>query len=43
MRLAALCILASAVFSSTSQAQAPVGEILQDEGSIEFHVKASVA
>ena len=43
MRLAVFCVLASAVFSSTSQAQAPVGKILRDESSIKFHVKASVA
>jgi polyisoprenoid-binding protein YceI len=43
MRLAVFCVLASALFSSTSQAQAPVGKILRDESSIKFHVKASVA
>ena len=44
MRLAALCILASAVLPSVSRAQeAPVFAIARVESSIAFNVKASVA
>ena len=47
MRLAVLCFLASAVLPSVSRAQAPDGvpviKIMQEDSSIKFHVKASVA
>jgi polyisoprenoid-binding protein YceI len=47
MRLAALCLLACAVFPSVSRAQAsaavPVFEITKEDSSIKFSVKASVA
>jgi polyisoprenoid-binding protein YceI len=47
MRLAILCLLASAVFPSVSRAQssagAPVFEITKEDSSIKFSVKASVA
>ena len=43
MRLAVLCLLASFVFPSVSRAQAPVFVITQEESSIKFSVKASVA
>ncbi len=43
MRLALLCLLASAVFPSWSRAQGPVFEIMQEGSSIKFSVKASVA
>ncbi len=43
MRVAALCLLASAVYSSPGRAQAPVFEITPVESSIKFHVKASTA
>jgi polyisoprenoid-binding protein YceI len=42
MRLAILCLLASAVFPSQSRAQAPVFEITPVHSSIKFDVKASV-
>jgi polyisoprenoid-binding protein YceI len=42
MRLPILCLLASAVFPSVGQAQAPVFEIEPAHSSIKFHVKASV-
>jgi polyisoprenoid-binding protein YceI len=38
-----LCLVASAVFSSTSHAQAPVFEFTKGESAITFNVKASVA
>ena len=47
MRLAVLCLLACAVFPSTSRAQAsagvPVFEITKQDSSIKFFVKSSVA
>ena len=42
MRIDLLCLLASCVCPSLSQAQAPVFEITPVESSIRFHVKASV-
>ncbi|MGC1414124.1 MAG: YceI family protein [Candidatus Acidiferrum sp.] len=43
MRLAVLCLLASAVFPSVIRAQAPVFEITKVESAVKFDVKASVA
>jgi polyisoprenoid-binding protein YceI len=43
MRLAVLCLLASAVLPSVSRAQAPVFAITPEDSSIKFFVKASVA
>ena len=43
MRLAVLCLLASAMFPSLSRAQAPVFEITAVDSTIKFDVKASVA
>ena len=43
MRLAVLCLLASAVLPPLSRAQAPVFVITPDESKITFYVKASVA
>ncbi len=43
MRLAVLCLLASAAFSSLSQAQAPVFAVTPEVSKITFFVKASVA
>ncbi len=43
MRLAVLCLLASAVFPSLSRAQAPVFEVTAVDSTIKFDVKASVA
>ncbi len=43
MRLAVLCLAASAVFPSPSRAQGPVFVITQQGSSIKFFVKASVA
>jgi polyisoprenoid-binding protein YceI len=43
MRLAVLCLLASAVFPSLSRAQVPVFKITTEDSSIKFAVKASVA
>jgi polyisoprenoid-binding protein YceI len=43
MRLTVLCLLASAVLPSVSQAQVPVGEITNEGSSVKFFVKASVA
>jgi polyisoprenoid-binding protein YceI len=47
MRLAILCLLASSLSPSMTQAQAPAGvpviEITKEDSSIKFHVKASVA
>jgi polyisoprenoid-binding protein YceI len=43
MRITVLCLLASVVFPSVSRAQAPVFVITQEESSIRFSVKASVA
>jgi len=43
MRLAALCLAASAMLPSLSRAQAPVFVITQQDSSIKFNVKASVA
>ena len=42
MRLAILCLVASAVLPPLSRAQAPVFEITPATSSIKFHVKASV-
>jgi polyisoprenoid-binding protein YceI len=42
MRLAILCLVASAVSPSLGRAQAPVFEIEPAHSSIKFHVKASV-
>ena len=43
LRLAVLCLLASAMFPSLSRAQAPVFKITTEDSSIKFAVKASVA
>jgi polyisoprenoid-binding protein YceI len=43
MRLALLCLVASAVFPSVGRAQAPVFEITPVQSKIKFDVKASVA
>jgi polyisoprenoid-binding protein YceI len=43
MRLAVLCLAASTVLPSLSRAQAPVFVITQEDSSIKFNVKASVA
>jgi polyisoprenoid-binding protein YceI len=43
MRLAVLCLLASAVFPSVIRAQAPVFEVTAVYSTIKFDVKASVA
>jgi polyisoprenoid-binding protein YceI len=43
MRLAVLCLLASAVFPSLSRAQVPVFKITTEDSSVKFAVKASVA
>jgi polyisoprenoid-binding protein YceI len=43
MRLAVLCLAASAVLPSPSRAQAPVFVITQQDSSVKFFVKASVA
>jgi polyisoprenoid-binding protein YceI len=43
MRLAFLCLLASAVLPSLSRAQGPVFTITPEQSSIRFFVKASVA
>src|SRR5215831_5100076 len=43
MRLAFLCLLASAVFPSVCRAQAPAFKITPEDSSIKFSVKASVA
>jgi polyisoprenoid-binding protein YceI len=43
MRLAILCVLASALLSSLARAQAPVYEITPVDSSIKFDVEASVA
>jgi polyisoprenoid-binding protein YceI len=43
MRLAVLCLVASAVLSPPSRAQVPVFKIVQEDSSIKFSVKASVA
>src|SRR6266481_4438272 len=43
MRLTTLCLLASVVLPSASQAQAPVFEITPVESTMKFDVKASVA
>ena len=43
MRLAVLCLLASAVLPSVSRAQAPVFAITPGESTVKFFVKASVA
>ena len=42
-KLALVAIFASAAFCSTSRAQAPVFQITQDQSTIKFNVKASVA
>lgn len=43
MRLAVLCLVASAVLPSPSRTQAPVFVITLEDSSIKFSVKASVA
>jgi polyisoprenoid-binding protein YceI len=47
VRVAILCLLASAVFPSVSRAQAPAGvpifKIIHENSSVKFHVNASVA
>jgi polyisoprenoid-binding protein YceI len=43
MRLAIICLLASTVFPSVSQAQAPVFVITPQSSTVNFFVKASVA
>src|SRR5271155_1103557 len=47
MRLTILCLLASAMFPSVTQAQAPAGvpvfTITKQDSSVKFHVNASVA
>ena len=43
MRFAVLCLVASAVLPSISQAQAPVFAITPEESKVQFFVKASVA
>jgi hypothetical protein len=43
VRLAVLCLLASAMFPSLGRAQAPVFEITRMDSTIVFNVKASVA
>jgi polyisoprenoid-binding protein YceI len=43
MRLAVLCLAVCAVLPSLSRAQAPVFVITQEDSSIKFNVKASVA
>ncbi len=43
MRLAILCLVASAVFPAISRAQAPIFKITPEDSSIKFAVKASVA
>jgi polyisoprenoid-binding protein YceI len=43
IRLAVLCLLASAVFPSLSRAQAPTFKITTEDSSVKFAVKASVA
>ena len=42
MRLAILCLVASALLPPLSRAQAPVFAITPEDSSIKFHVKASV-
>ena len=42
MKIAILCLAASAMLPSLSRAQAPVFEITPDDSSIKFYVKASV-
>ena len=43
MRLAVLCLLASAMFPSLSRAQVPVFKMTKEDSSVKFAVKASVA
>jgi polyisoprenoid-binding protein YceI len=43
MRLAVLCLLASAMFPSLSRAQVPVFKFTTEDSSVKFAVKASVA
>jgi len=43
MRLAVLCLLASALLASLTQAQVPVFTITQEGSTVQFSVKASVA
>jgi polyisoprenoid-binding protein YceI len=43
MRLAILCLLASVLFPLTSQAQVPTFAISQEDSTVKFYVKASVA
>jgi polyisoprenoid-binding protein YceI len=43
MKLAVLCLVASAVLVSVTQAQAPVFKVTPGESKIDFSVKASVA
>jgi len=43
MRLAVLCLVASAMLPSVSRAQAPVFQVTPEDSTISFSVKASVA
>jgi polyisoprenoid-binding protein YceI len=43
LRLAVLCLLASAMFPSFSRAQVPVFKITTEDSSVKFSVKASVS
>ena len=43
MRLSIVCLIASAMLPSLSRAQAPVFAISQEDSSVKFIVKASVA
>lgn len=43
MKIAVVCLVASALFPSTSDSQVPVFEIIPVESSIKFDVEASVA
>jgi polyisoprenoid-binding protein YceI len=43
VRLAVVCLLASAVVPSPAQAQVPVFEVTHEDSSVKFNVKASVA
>jgi len=43
MRVAILCLVASAILSPPSQAQAPVFAVTQQASTVKFYVKASVA
>lgn len=43
MRIATICLVVSAIFCSSSRAQAPVYSVMQAESAIRFSVKASVS